>query len=71
MHAQHVQAAAAAGKHVLVEKPMAITLGQCGAMVDAARNAGTYLIVGHSHSFNRPILRLRELIQSGTSAMCG
>ena len=34
-------------------------------MVDAARNAGKYLIVGHSHSFNRPILRLRELIQSG------
>lgn len=65
MHAQHVQAAVKAGKHVLVEKPMAITLEQCNTMIDAARNAGTYLIVGHSHSFNRPILRLRELIQSG------
>jgi phthalate 4,5-cis-dihydrodiol dehydrogenase len=65
MHAQHVLAAAKAGKHVLVEKPMAITIAQCDAMIDAARNAGTHLIVGHSHSFNRPILRLRELIQSG------
>ena len=34
-------------------------------MIDAARTAGMHLIVGHSHSFNRPILRLRELIQGG------
>ncbi len=66
MHAQHVLAAANAGKHVLVEKPMAITLEQCDSMIAAARTAGTYLIVGHSHSFNRPILHLRELIQSGS-----
>jgi phthalate 4,5-cis-dihydrodiol dehydrogenase len=65
MHAEHVQAAAKAGKHVLVEKPMAISLAQCDSMIDAARNAGRHLIVGHSHSFNRPILRLRELIKSG------
>jgi phthalate 4,5-cis-dihydrodiol dehydrogenase len=65
MHAEHVQTAARAGKHVLVEKPMAITIEQCDSMVDAARKAGTHLIVGHSHSFNRPILRLRELIRGG------
>jgi phthalate 4,5-cis-dihydrodiol dehydrogenase len=65
MHAQHVQTAAEAGKHVLVEKPMAISLAQCDSMIDAARKAGTHLIVGHSHSFDRPILRLRELIKSG------
>ena len=65
LHAQHVQAAAKAGKHVLVEKPMAITIEQCDTMIDAARNAGIHLIVGHSHSFDRPILRLRELIESG------
>jgi phthalate 4,5-cis-dihydrodiol dehydrogenase len=65
MHAEHVQAAAKVGKHVLVEKPMAVTIEQCDSMIDAARKAGTHLIVGHSHSFNRPILRLRELIQGG------
>ncbi|HET7678694.1 MAG TPA: Gfo/Idh/MocA family oxidoreductase [Xanthobacteraceae bacterium] len=65
MHAEHVQTAAKAGKHVLVEKPIAITIGQCDSMIDAARKAGTHLIVGHSHSFNRPILRLRELIKGG------
>jgi phthalate 4,5-cis-dihydrodiol dehydrogenase len=57
--------AATHGKHVLVEKPMAISLAECTRMVDAARRAGVALIVGHSHGFDRPILRARELIASG------
>jgi phthalate 4,5-cis-dihydrodiol dehydrogenase len=65
LHAAHVQMAAAAGKHILVEKPMAITLDECSAMIAAARQAGVRLIVGHSHSFNTPILRTRELIAGG------
>jgi phthalate 4,5-cis-dihydrodiol dehydrogenase len=64
-HRQHVCAAAAAGKHVLVEKPMAISIDECSAMVDAARAAKVQLIVGHSHSFDRPIQRLREIVESG------
>jgi phthalate 4,5-cis-dihydrodiol dehydrogenase len=64
-HAEHVRLAAAAGKHVLVEKPMAITLEECTAMVDAFACAGVHLIVGHSHSFNTPIQRLRALIRGG------
>ena len=64
-HAAHVAQAAAAGKHVLVEKPMAITLDECRQMIDATEGAGVHLIVGHSHSFDRPILRARELIASG------
>src|SRR5215470_3596073 len=59
-HATHVALAAAASKHVLVEKPMAVTLGECRRMIDAAERAGVHLIVGHSHSFDRPILRTRE-----------
>lgn len=65
-HVADVRAAAAAGKHVLVEKPMALTLPDCRAMVEAAREAGVHLIVGHSHSFDAPYLRTREIIQSGT-----
>lgn len=64
-HADHVCIAAAAGKHVLVEKPMALTLDECTRMIDAARAAGVQLIVGPSHSFDRPILRTREIIDSG------
>ena len=64
-HAAHAIAAATGGKHVLVEKPMAHSLGECESMVDAAESAGVRLIVGHSHSFDRPILHTRELIASG------
>jgi phthalate 4,5-cis-dihydrodiol dehydrogenase len=65
LHADHVEAAAAGGKHVLVEKPMAITLDECRRMIDAAERANVRLIVGHSHSFDAPILRAREIIASG------
>ena len=64
-HAEHVRIAAAHGKHVLVEKPMAITLDQCRSMIDAARAANVHLVVGHSHSFDAPILRARAIIASG------
>ena len=64
-HAEHARIAAAAGKHVLVEKPMALSLDECRSMIDAAARAGVHLIVGHSHSFDAPILRTRALIASG------
>ncbi|MEP6998300.1 MAG: Gfo/Idh/MocA family oxidoreductase, partial [Betaproteobacteria bacterium] len=64
-HAEHVEAAAVHGKHVLVEKPMAISLDECRRMIDATERAGVRLIVGHSHSFDAPIRRAREIIASG------
>jgi phthalate 4,5-cis-dihydrodiol dehydrogenase len=64
-HAAHTILAARYGKHVLVEKPMALTLADCAAMIAAAKQANAHLIVGHSHSFDTPILRTRELINSG------
>ncbi len=66
LHAHNVVAAAARGKHALVEKPMAISLAECQAMIDAAASAGTTLVVGHSHGFDLPFARTRELIASGT-----
>lgn len=64
-HAEHVCIAAAHGKHVLVEKPMAITLDECTRMIEAVRKAQVHLIVGPSHSFDLPIRRTRQLIESG------
>jgi phthalate 4,5-cis-dihydrodiol dehydrogenase len=64
-HAEHARLAFAAGKHALVEKPMALTLEECRAMIDAAQAARRYFMVGHSHSFDAPIRRTRELIASG------
>ena len=50
---------------MLVEKPIALTLDDAQTMIEAARSAGVHLIVGHSHSFDAPILRARELIAGG------
>jgi len=64
-HAEHVRLAARQGKHALVEKPMALSLDECRAMIRAAREANVRLIVGHSHSFDLPILATRKLVESG------
>src|ERR1700743_913501 len=53
-HVAHVKLAAKHGKHVLVEKPMALTVGECREMIAAAKAAGIQLLVGHSHSFDPP-----------------
>jgi phthalate 4,5-cis-dihydrodiol dehydrogenase len=65
MHAEHVALAAAAGKHVLLEKPMAITLDECTEMIASMQIAKRSLVVGHSHSFDAPVVKARELIDSG------
>lgn len=65
-HREHVEAAAARGKHALLEKPMALTIAESRAMIDACRRGGVRLMIGHSHSFDLPYLRTRALIESGT-----
>lgn len=65
LHREQVECAARWGKHVLVEKPMALSLTDCQAMIDTMHAAGCWLLVGHSHSFDTPYLRTAELIRSG------
>ena len=64
-HANNARVAAAAGKHLLVEKPMAISLDEAAAMVRVAREHQVMLVVGPSHSFDLPVLRARKLIEEG------
>jgi phthalate 4,5-cis-dihydrodiol dehydrogenase len=66
LHADHVFAVAAGGKHVLVEKPMAIDLPQAESMIEAASRAGVILMVGQSHSYDMPYAAMRELVAGGT-----
>lgn len=66
-HAAHTVAAARAGKHVLVEKPMAVTLPDAARMVEAARAAGTILMVGPSHGYDAPVALAADLIVDGTA----
>ena len=64
-HARHAALAAARGKHVLVEKPMAITVDEAQSMIDAARAGNVHIVVGHSHSFDAPVLATRAIIERG------
>lgn len=64
-HTAQALQAMEAGLHVLVEKPMAIALDDARSMVRAARERGVVLLVGHSHSYDLPIRKMREVIASG------
>ncbi|MBT3533049.1 MAG: Gfo/Idh/MocA family oxidoreductase [Rhodospirillaceae bacterium] len=64
-HADHAIAAAKAGKHVLVEKPMALSVEDCTRMIDAAADSGVHLLVGPSHSYDAPMVKARRIIDSG------
>ncbi|HEY3116723.1 MAG TPA: Gfo/Idh/MocA family oxidoreductase [Chloroflexota bacterium] len=64
-HAQHVIAAAERGKHVIVEKPMAPTIDECEKMNEAADRYGIKLLCGHTHSFDPPIRKIRQIVASG------
>lgn len=65
IHAEQTIAAVRAGKHVLVEKPMAIGLKDCMAMEAAAQEAGKIIVVGPSHGFDAPVQKAAELVASG------
>lgn len=51
LHAEHTIAAVRAGKHVLCEKPMEVSVARCEAMIDAARTAGVQLAIGYRCQF--------------------
>jgi predicted dehydrogenase len=62
LHSKVAIAAAEAGKHVLVEKPMAITVKECDEMISAAKRNGVKLMVGHNQIFYPPHQETRRLI---------
>ena len=70
-HAEHVCLAASAGKHLLVEKPLALSIAECQRMIAAAADAGVHLVVGHSHSFDAPYRAARDLIMAGEFGKLG
>jgi len=65
LHAEQTIAAAEYGKHVLCEKPMARTLAEADAMIEAASTAGVQLMIAHSRRFTERYRRLHALRQDG------
>lgn len=65
MHAEHVVALAPYGKHIVVEKPMAITLDDADAMIRACDKAGVKLFVIKQNRFNVPVVKARQALTTG------
>lgn len=64
-HATFAIAALAAGKHVICEKPMAVTLAEADDMVAAAAEAGRKLMIGHLRRFDNRFLEIKASLTAG------
>jgi predicted dehydrogenase len=64
-HFELASEALAAGKHVLVEKPLALTAADCRALGAQARAAGLVLMVGHTFRFSPPVDYVKGLLERG------
>ena len=65
MHAEHAIRAMRAGKHVVVEKPMEITLQACDRMIECQRETGMKLTVIHQHRFDAATQLVKKAIDDG------
>jgi predicted dehydrogenase len=65
LHAPQTVALLSHGKHVLVEKPMALSVAECDAMIEASRASGAALMVAHCWRFRDEVIALRERIAAG------
>jgi predicted dehydrogenase len=64
-HAEHVVSLAAYGKHIIVEKPMALTLEDADRMIAACEKGGVKLFVVKQNRFNVPVVKLRKALEEG------
>jgi len=65
LHAQWSIRAMEAGKHVLCEKPIAVTAAEARTMFEAARRCGVHLVEGYPYRAQPQTLKLKELVESG------
>jgi predicted dehydrogenase len=64
-HVDGAKAALLAGKHVMVEKPLALSSSECAELCELAADRNLTLMVGHTFVYSEPVRMLRELIRSG------
>ncbi len=65
LHKSHAIAALQAGKHVVVEKPMAITVADCKEMIEAASTAHKLLFAVKQNRFNPPVVAVKNILDNG------
>ena len=65
LHADAIVAAAEAGKHVLCEKPLCLTVEQANAVQRAVRAAGVTLMCAHNQLFMPPVIKAKQLLDDG------
>jgi phthalate 4,5-cis-dihydrodiol dehydrogenase len=70
-HAPHAKLAAEHGKHIILEKPMALTLADCDAIVAAVERYKVHLVVGHTHAFDPNVRLMRDIIARGELGKLG
>src|SRR3954469_12277434 len=70
-HAEHATLAADHGKHIILEKPMALTLAECEAIIAAVERCKVHLIVGHTHAFDPAVRLMRDIIARGELGRLG
>lgn len=64
-HVAHTSTAIEGGKHVIVVKPLALTLDECDRMIEAAEKKGVKLVYGHSRIYDPPVKAMTEIVRSG------
>jgi predicted dehydrogenase len=64
-HVENVEQCAAAGLHILCEKPLGLSLEDCGRAVDAVSAAGVKLMLGHTRRFDAGSLAAKKMIEAG------
>jgi UDP-N-acetyl-2-amino-2-deoxyglucuronate dehydrogenase len=65
LHATHTISALRAGFHVLCEKPMALSVQDCGEMINAAERANKRLFIVKQNRFNPPVAAVKKIIDEG------
>ena len=66
LHTAHTLLAIEGGKHVIVAKPMALSLEDAERTVSAAERAGVFLMVGHTQGYEPVVAKIREIIAGGS-----
>ena len=70
-HAPHAKLAAEHGKHIILEKPMALTLADCDTIIAVVERHKVHLVVGHTHAFDPNVRLMRDVVARGELGKLG